>query len=171
MSLHAGVFVAAAARDRLRRICRYTARPAIAVERLKELPDGRLAYALRTPWHDGTTHVVFEPQEIMARLAAQIPPPRAHQTRYHGILAPAAAWRSAVVPTGDNSATPEFLGAASVPPRQRPKWAVLLQKTFAVDALECLRCGGRMHPVAVVTAPDEIRAVLARIYADYARPP
>jgi hypothetical protein len=49
MSLHAGVFVAGGDRERLARICRYTARPAVAVERLRELADGRLAYALRHP--------------------------------------------------------------------------------------------------------------------------
>ena len=51
-SLHADVAMAAHDRERL---CRYVARPAIAGERLSELEDGRLAYALRRPWRDGTT--------------------------------------------------------------------------------------------------------------------
>jgi hypothetical protein len=160
MSLHAGVFVPGSDTKRLARICRYTARPAIACERLAQLADGRLAYALRTPWKDGTTHVVFEPRELMARLAAQIPPPRAHQVRYHGILAPAAMWRDKIVPreradTGDPQSV--------VPPRQRPHWAVLLRRVFAVDALACPRCAGRMHPVAAVTQPGEIEATLERL--------
>ncbi len=121
--------------DPLARICRYTARPAVAVERLEELTDGRLAYALRTPWHDGTTHVVFEPNELMARLAAQIPPPRAHQLRYHGILAPAAAYRDKVVPPQVRETDPN---KSPVPATARPRWAVLLRNTFAVAACDRL---------------------------------
>jgi len=160
MSLHAGVFVPGSDRKRLARICRYTARPAVAIERLEELSDGRLAYQLRTPWHDGTTHVVFEPREFMARLAAQIPPPRAHQLRYHGILAPAAAYRDKVVPHHFRKIDPT---RSPVPATERPRWAVLLRNTFAVDALQCPRCGGRMRAVAVVTAAAAIQATLARL--------
>jgi hypothetical protein len=160
MSLHAGVFVAGNDRERLARICRYTARPAVAVERLRELTDGRLAYALRHSWHDGTTHVVFEPRELMARLAAQIPPPRAHQLRYHGIFAPAAAYRDKIVARSDRASGDD---RKRVPAIARPTWAVLLRRTFAVDALACPRCGGRMRPIALVTDAREIETTLARL--------
>jgi len=40
-------------------------------------PDGRILYRLRHRWRDGTTHVVFEPVDLVARLAALVPPPRA----------------------------------------------------------------------------------------------
>ena len=63
-SLHAGVCVTGTDREGLERLCRYVARPAIATERLSELPDGRIAYDLRHPWSDGTTRVVFEPQSF-----------------------------------------------------------------------------------------------------------
>lgn len=45
-------------------------------------------YALKTPYRDGTTHIVIEPLDFMARLAALVPPPRMHLTRYHGVFAP-----------------------------------------------------------------------------------
>ncbi len=98
LSLHAGVAVPARDRARLERLCRYVARPPLATGRLSELPDGRLCYRLRHRWRDGTTHVLFQPLELIERLAALIPPPRAHQVRYHGVLAPCAAYRDAVVP-------------------------------------------------------------------------
>ncbi len=97
-SLHAGPPVPGHDRERLERLCRYAARPAIATDRLHELPDGRIAYDLRHAWSDGTTRVVFEALSFLEKLAALIPPPRAHQVTYHGVLAPAAAWRSAIVP-------------------------------------------------------------------------
>src|SRR6266446_9323952 len=49
-------------------------------------------------WPDGSTDVVYEPQDFMAKLAALVPAPRVHLTRFHGVLAPAAKWRSLIVP-------------------------------------------------------------------------
>ena len=53
---------------------------------------------------DGITHVVFERLEFVAKLAALVPPPRFNQVRYHGILAPAAGWRSSIVPLASTAA-------------------------------------------------------------------
>ena len=80
-SLHAKVRVDANDRERLERLerlCRYVARPPIATERLSLAEDGRVVYALRHPWRDGSTHVVFEPLDFLGRLAALVPAPRAH---------------------------------------------------------------------------------------------
>ncbi len=113
MSLHADVAVPARDRQRLERLCRYVARPPLALGRLEALADGRLAYRLKTPWRDGTTHVVMERRELLERLAPLIPPPRVHQVRYHGVLAPCASGRDRVVPAGaketvrSNSSSPE----------------------------------------------------------------
>ena len=98
MSLHADVAVPARDRRRLERLCRYVARPPLALDRLEAMADGRLAYRLKTPWRDGTTHVVMERRELLERLAPLIPPPRAHQVRYHGVLAPCASGRDRIVP-------------------------------------------------------------------------
>jgi hypothetical protein len=71
-SLHANVAIGAHDRPRLERLCRYICRPALATERLEALPGGRLLYRLKTPWRDGTTHAVFEPLELIERLAALV---------------------------------------------------------------------------------------------------
>jgi hypothetical protein len=98
LSLHANVDVPAGDRARLERLCRYAARPPVATERLDRLDDGRLIYRLRHRWRDGTTHVIFEPLDLLAKLAALVPPPRFHMVRFHGVLASAARRRSLVVP-------------------------------------------------------------------------
>ena len=77
---------------------RYMLRPPIAIERLKFLSDGRLLYRLKKQWRDGTTHIIFEPLELMERLAALVPAPRFNLIRYRGVLAPSASWRRNIVP-------------------------------------------------------------------------
>ncbi len=98
MSLHADVAVPARDRRRLERLCRYVARPPLSSERLEEREDGTLSLRLKTRWRDGTTHILMERSELIERLVPLIPPPRAHQLRYHGILAPNASRRELIVP-------------------------------------------------------------------------
>jgi len=64
-SLHAGVAVPGHDRERLEKLCRYAARPAIAESRLSLLPDGRVAYSLKRRWKDGSTYVVLAPQVLI----------------------------------------------------------------------------------------------------------
>ncbi len=104
-SLHASVAVPANDRRRLERLCRYAGRPPVATGRLSEMADGRLLYELRHHWKDGTTHVAFEPLELIDRLAALIPPPRFHTVRYHGVLASRSKHRSEVAPNGNQPDT------------------------------------------------------------------
>ena len=98
ISLHADVAVPARDRRRLERLCRYVARPPLAHDRLEVRPDGGLTLRLKTRWRDGTTHILMERHELLERLAPLIPPPRAHQVRYHGVLAPCASARDRIVP-------------------------------------------------------------------------
>ena len=60
-SLHAGVAAKIQQRDKLERLCRYIARPAVSNQRLSLTHTGRLRYQLKTPYSDGTTHVIFRP--------------------------------------------------------------------------------------------------------------
>jgi hypothetical protein len=96
--LHAGIVVPAKARDRLERLCRYALRPALGQDRLQAMEDGTIALELRHRWSDGTTHVIFEPMELLERLAALVPKPRVNLVLYHGVFAPRARWRSLIVP-------------------------------------------------------------------------
>ena len=72
-------------------LCGYCARPQLAQERLSQLPDGRLAYRLKRPVAGGDEVLVLKPPELLRRLAALVPPPRAHLVRYHGVFGPASA--------------------------------------------------------------------------------
>ncbi len=72
--VHAGVCVPARDRMRLERLARYAGRPPPASERSSLLPDGRLLYWLKHRWRDATTHVIYEPLELMAPRSAMVPP-------------------------------------------------------------------------------------------------
>ena len=58
---------------------------------------GNVRYRLKTPHRESTTHVIFEPEDFIARLAALVPRPRAHLTRYHGVFAPASRDRARIL--------------------------------------------------------------------------
>ena len=72
--------------------------PLLAAGRLTAVDTETLAFALKTPWSDGTTHLLLSPEELIEKLAALVPPPRLNLVRYHGVLAPHAADRSLIVP-------------------------------------------------------------------------
>jgi hypothetical protein len=57
-----------------------------------------VAFELKTPWREGTTHLGMTPVDFMERLAALVPRPRLHLIRFHGVLAPNAKLRALVVP-------------------------------------------------------------------------
>jgi len=80
-SLHAGVAAKAHQRRKLERLCRYISRPAVSERRLSLTPHGNVRYRLKTPYRDGTTHVIFQPLDFIARLAALVPKPRINLTR------------------------------------------------------------------------------------------
>jgi hypothetical protein len=133
VSLHANVAVPARDRRRLERLCRYVARPPVATDRLSRLADGRLLYRLKHRWRDGTSHVVFEPREMVEKLGALVPPPRFHMARYHGVLGPCASARPRVVPVTQESAVATVLAARTAhggcQPADRgggsPKWQLV----------------------------------------------
>ena len=97
-SLHAGVMARADERQKLERLCRYISRPAVSEKRLSLTTNGNVRYQLKTPYRDGTTHVIFEPLDFIARLAALVPKPRVNLTRFHGVFAPNSKHRASVTP-------------------------------------------------------------------------
>ncbi len=65
-SLHANVRCAANQRKQLERLCRYITRPAMANERLRCNRAGDVVLQLKSPYQDGTTHIVMSPLDKIA---------------------------------------------------------------------------------------------------------
>ena len=163
-SLHAAVRVKAGDTSRLEHLCRYVTRPALSNKRLSLSPDGKVVLELRVPFRDGTTHFIFEPLAFIERLAALIPPPRMHQLTYHGVLAPAASWRSDIVPGPTERDAPCADGAGgSSRPCSKYSWPELLARVFRVDVLKCSRCGSRRTWIAAITNGDAIERILQHL--------
>jgi hypothetical protein len=76
-SLHAYTQIPAHRRDQLERLIRYTACSAVALERLAEDTNGDRVYTFTTPWSDDTTGITRLPVELLEKLAALVPLPRA----------------------------------------------------------------------------------------------
>jgi len=135
----------------------------VAIERLDLTAQGQVRYRLKTAYRDGTTHIVLEPLDFIARLAALVPPPRVHLTRYHGVFAAHAALRAEITPGGrgagaqKRSAAPERLASKDI----RMNWARRLKRVFGIEIEQCVRCGGRLKVIASIEEPELIERILA----------
>lgn len=162
-SLHAGIGVEAEQREKLERLTRYVSRPAVAEERLDRTAQGQVRYRLKTPYRDGTTHIVLEPLDFIARLAALVPPPRVHLTRFHGVFAAHAALRAAITPAARGArARKSLTSPGQVAPKDiRMSWARRLKRVFGIEIEQCARCGGRLKVIASIEEPELIERILA----------
>jgi hypothetical protein len=151
---------------------------------VKKLPNGLVRVELKRPFSDGTVAIDLDPLSFLCRLAAAVPPPRAHLVRYSGVLSAAHRWRERVVPpppeTDETDAACEHghsLGEAEADPlptthrsRYRP-WRELLRRTFQVDVEHCAKCGARLVLRALITAAQSVARFLRRIGEDPDPPP
>jgi hypothetical protein len=180
---------AAHQRKKLEHLCRYITRPAIANERLKRNRAGDVVLQLKTPYQDGTTHIVMSPLEFMQRLTALIPRPRLHLIRFHGVLAPNAKLRPQIIPSSERQAgnvpVPGFPSAPvnanntandhrNAPHHSAPariSWARLLKRVFAIDMEHCPQCGGSLTIIAAIVDPTVIAKILSHLGLSARAPP
>jgi len=153
-SLHAGVAASANEREKLERLCRYMARPAVSTKRLSLTRNGQVRYELKTPYSNGTTHVLFEPLDFIARLVALVPKPRVNLTRYHGIFAPNSKYRALVTPAKRGKGK-KGIAAQRQPPAERRAsmtWAQRLKRVFNIDIETCSECGDDVRIIASIAS-------------------
>jgi hypothetical protein len=95
--------------------------------------------------------VIYEPLELMERLAVLVPPPKFNVTGYFEVLAPAATFRPRVIPKNKAPILPTRPGCQAIvqtpktdsgktnekrgrQPRNHP-WAQLMTRVFELDVL------------------------------------
>jgi len=169
-NLHAATRVHGNDKQGREHLCRYILRPPLANDRLHILPGDKVQLDFKRPWSDGTSCIVLDAQALIARLAAIVPPPRRHVTRYFGVLSSHSGLRRLIVPTAatepPQTAAPEEAdddadASATPKPVRTSKyiaWHDLLRRTFGIDVV-CSRCQGDLRLIALVKE----EAVIAKI--------
>jgi hypothetical protein len=149
-------------RDKIEKLCRYIARPAVALERLHLNQRGQVVYVLKKPYSDGTTHIVMTQLELLERLAAIVPRRRVHLTRFAGVFAPHYKHRAMIVPK-PNAGPLEEKADDDLPAKSRISWARLLKRVFNIDVETCHLCAGQMKIIASIEYPQVIKKILEHV--------
>jgi hypothetical protein len=102
----------------------------------------------------------------MERLAALIPRPKIHLTRYHGVLAPHYKFRKQIVPA-DSKAKKDSLASrtnsdnkSDAMKSNRIPWAKLLKRVFDIDISSCPKCRGKVRIISAIEDPPVISKIL-----------
>jgi Putative transposase/Transposase zinc-binding domain len=163
-SLHANVRCGAEEREKLEHMVRYIARPPVAMDRLHRRRDGLITYRLKKKFRDGTEQLLFSPLELLEKLAALVPRPRAHITRYHGAFAPHSKARHKIVKgrSGkDATSVTEDAGSETKEKTEsRMSWAKLLNRVFNIDITQCQFCRAEVKVLAAVLEKTAIEKIL-----------
>ena len=152
---------------------RTCARPPLALEHLHQRDAEHLVY--RNPKPVRTTApgarpaaLVLTPLELIMKIAALVPPPRAHRHRYYGVLAPNASLRSVVTALAPAAIPPAPTSAAT---REEPRhrtvarylWAMLLARIYEVLPLSCPICHSQMRIIAFINDTGTVKKLLDHI--------
>jgi hypothetical protein len=169
-SVFAGPAVDAAALTALEAQGRYITRPALAMDALEKLNDGRLSLETPPDPRTGATMVALDPLEWIHTITAHIPDPGRHCQRFYGTYsnrarlagAPAAgAGAQAAKAAGDRD-------NAELSREARSTWARLVRKIFEADPLVC-SCGARMRILSFITDPRIVDRILRHRRSDRCR--
>ena len=103
-------------------------------------------------------------------------PSRAHPWpcfRFHGVLAPHAKLRPAIIPSPPNATDhPAGQGETIAPAAPaRIRWAQLLKRVFDIDIEHCPHCGGTLKIIAAILNPTVIAKVLTHLGLSARAPP
>jgi hypothetical protein len=110
----------------------------------------------------------------MQRLAALVPRPRLNLIRFHGVLAPNAKLRSAIIPQAAETTTSRPDNSDATTPRStsaRLSWAQRLKRVFDIDVAHCPHCGGPLKIIAAIQNPSAITRILAHLGLPTRAPP
>ena len=174
-SVDTSVCIAAQDRAGLERLLRYCARPPFALDRLRKAGSELIYRCAKQHSEPGSDRrdqrkakrgvradeLHLTPLELIDRLAALVPPPRAHRHRYYGVLAPNSPLRAAAVALGAGQTAGAGTGTAQPEPGG---------VTAAVDAMGVATVGGPSQPEPTQPALPKRSAhilwavLIARIY-------
>ena len=118
-------------------------RPSV-MEKDLSYENNEIKLKLKTPWKDGTDHLLFSPMEFIERLCALIPRPYKNLIVYSGFMAPNSKIRKKVL--------------LKYKPKSKGKWLAkyclsyheLLKRSFLEDRSKSNCCGGALVVTKIV---------------------
>ena len=162
-SLHAGVFCPAKDKTKRERLCRYISRPSLSEQRLSLNTQGQVVYKLKTPYRNGTTHIVLSPLDFLSRLASLVPRPRVHLIRFHGVFAPNCKYRSLIVPQTALTEKTSHKAQKKLKKSYSMGWAKMLKRVFNIEIQTCLKCGGEIKIISAILSGQVIKKILSHL--------
>jgi Putative transposase/Transposase zinc-binding domain len=177
-SLDASVCIQDTDRAGLERLLRYCARPPFALAHLHTLDAENLVYHNPKPRSDSPRDLVLTPLELIDKIAALIPPPRAHRHRYYGVFAPNSPMRAAVTALAPMPVVAPLPVVATEtetdsPPHRAAShylWAMLLARIYETLPLVCPVCQSPMRIIAFIVDAGTVRKILDHL-GESAQPP
>ena len=137
-------------------VARYITRPTLSDERIKLNAAGQVQLKLKTPWRDGTPHLVMSPLDFMQCLAALVPQRPLEQEE----------------PATETAAASECEVETAQPRLGRISWARLLKRVFDIDIQHCPNCGsGELKIIAAILDRPAIEKILTHLGLDPQPPP
>jgi putative transposase len=159
--VHAAVHVAAADRTGLERLCKYISRPPVPQDRVSLDADGRVRFELKRAWKGGVWALTFGAVAFIARLAALVPPPGGHLSRFYGVFGGHHSLRSRIVPRPPDPSRAKRPVAPKRPAKMA--WSELMARTWGIEVLRCPRCAGPMRFISAVMNPSAVDALVAAL--------
>ncbi len=148
-SLHANTSTKPMQRDSLEKLIEYIARGPISNERLEivgDFKDKKVRLQLKTPYSDGTIHLLLSFSKFIEKLVALIPPPRAHLVRCGGVLAANSPLRKMIVLKPKVKKALQFADFEDDNQKiqKNYSWSRMLAKAFKIAVTNC-HCGGKLR--------------------------
>ena len=124
---------------------------------------GQVVYKLKTPYRNGTTHIVLSPLDFLSRLASLVPRPRVHLIRFHGVFAPNCKYRSLIVPQTALTEKTSHKAQKKLKKSYSMGWAKMLKRVFNIEIQTCLKCGGEIKIISAILSGQVIKKILSHL--------
>ena len=118
----------------------------------------------------GTTHVIFDPLDFIAKLASLVPKPKVNLTRFHGVFVgvphhPNSKHRILVTPGRRGKGGRKAIGQDKTPEERRSAmtWAQRLKRVFNIDVETCTHCGGPAKVIACIEDQQLVDKILSHL--------
>jgi len=153
-------------------VSQYIARHPVSLKKiLYEPTKGRVIYHTKYNDYFKENVKVFEATDFIAELTQHIPPRNKHYIRYYGLYSSRGKGKvraegklNHFLPNGVKGKQVPMVSSEDDTPwkkKQKSVWARLVQKVFAVNPLECPKCGSEMAIKAFIFDRESLEKIVA----------